>query len=209
MFKNLLLIVFFIALSCEGQEIKVKNNMENKKAPYNIQYIGDDTYYDYKDLSKEIIGYGKENLKNLNFQFPSYNIYIERVKKVFGIDITMYNDNIVVLNNSMFPDIAIKNERYVLFQTPDTNNEYEIDTVDLYHYNNYIFHNSVPSRSILRVKNPSLLKDLIINYGYSEDKELLKWVFDSFNFHNENKVHDLVFDSNPETLKYVVRERIL
>lgn len=108
----------------------------------------------------------------------------------------------------MFPEIVIKSKKYILIQNPDSNSPFEIDDLELLRYNQYIFYNDKAAYAYLQSKSPQLLKDLVINYGYNKDKDLVSFVLNNFDFTNENLFHDLIFSYNPKTGLHYIREDI-
>ncbi|WP_167369954.1 SH3 domain-containing protein [Chryseobacterium ureilyticum] len=180
-----------------------------KTAPYNVSQVGDGKKFNYDNFSIEIIEKAKKDLKNFGFKFPAREIFRERILKVYGMDIFKYDNNIIALRPSDFPEIVIKNENYILVQDSDSNNEFFINSEMLYYYNKFVFYNDKNAFNLLKAINPYLLKDLVIVYGYDEDKELIKYVFKDYDFSNEVNTHDLIFSYNPENNKYKIRKAIM
>ncbi len=203
-----ILIINLMLFSCNGQNNKeINNNM--KQAPYNISEEGEGLKFNYDSLSSKLIEHGKKSLKNMNFKFPSNQVFHEKIKEIYNWDINEYSNKNIALNNSMFPYIAIKDENYILFQDSDIDSEFLVDQIDLYHYNNYIFNDNRASYNILRAKNSILLKDLVVLFGYNKDIELTKYVLNNFNFSDKISFHDLLFSYNPENSKYQLRKGIM
>lgn len=200
------ILIVTSAIACNGQD---KNSDMKKTAPYNVSQVGDGKKFNYDNFSIEIIEKAKKDLKNFSFKFPAREIFRERILKVYGMDIFKYDNNIIALRPSDFPEIVIKNENYILVQDSDSNNEFFINSEMLYYYNKFVFYNDKNAFSLLKSINPYLLKDLVIVYGYDEDKELIKYVFKDYDFSNEVNTHDLIFSYNPENNKYKIRKAIM
>ncbi|WP_326319288.1 SH3 domain-containing protein [Chryseobacterium salviniae] len=194
------------AIACNGQE---KNNDMKHIAPYNISHEGDGKKFNYDDFSIEIIKKAKKDLNNLGFKFPVKEVFRERILKVYGMDVFKYDNNIIALRPSDFPEIVVKNENYILVQDSDSDNEFFINAEMLLYYNKFVFYKDKNAFNLLKVVNPYLLKDLVIAYGYNEDKELIKYVLKDYDFDNVVNTHDLLFSYNPENNKYRLRKGIM
>ena len=74
-----ILIINLMLFSCNGQNNKeINNNM--KQAPYNISEEGEGLKFNYDSLSSKLIEHGKKSLKNMNFKFPSNQVFHEKIK---------------------------------------------------------------------------------------------------------------------------------
>lgn len=207
-----LLMLILTLISCNGQnkndnKSKIMNN--SKEAPYNIENEGDGIKYNYDTLSGKLIESGKEALQSFNFKFPGNEEFARKIKEVYNWDINVYKNPVIVLRQSKFPEIVIKKENYILFQSPDSDNEFDLDKNNLFYYNQYVFYNDRNYFNLLKMKDPYILKDLVIAYGYNEDKELVKYVFNDFDFSNSDSFHDLIFSYNPEKYEYVIRKSMM
>ncbi len=202
----IILIANIIFFSCN--EKNNKSSASTKQAPYNILEEGDGLKVNYDSLSTDLMDYGKRSLFDMDFRFPSNEEYTQKILEVYGINISQYANSIIALNNSKFPYIALKSENYILYEDSDVDNEYLINQADLFHYNNYIFYGDKGSYNLLKTKNPNLLNDLVIEFGYNKDKELTKYVLSNFDFSDGSGFHDLIFTYHPETSKYELREYI-
>ena len=202
----IILLANIIFFSCD--EKSNKGSASTKQAPYNILEEGDGLKVNYDSLSTDLIDYGKRSLSDMDFRFPSNEEYTQKILEIYGIDISQYANSIIALNNSKFPYIALKSENYILYEDSDVDNEYLINREDLFHYNNYIFNGDKGSYNLLKTKNPNLLNDLVIEFGYNKDKELTKYVLSNFDFSDGSGFHDLIFTYHPETSKYELREYI-
>lgn len=198
--------ILTFAIACNGQD---KNSDVKKAVPYNISQEGDGEKFDYNDFNIEIIKKAKKDLNNLGFKFPVQETFKERILKVYGMDVFKYENNIIALRPSDFPEIVIKNENFILVQDSDSNNEFFINPEMLFNYNKFVFYKDKNAFNLLKIINPYLLKDLVIVYGYDEDKELIKYVLKDYDFSNEVNTHDLIFSYNPENNKYQIRKGIM
>ena len=202
-----ILLANAIFFSCDEISNRYLNN-NMKQARYNILEEGDGLKVNYDSLSTDLIDYGKRSLSDMDFRFPSNEEDTQKILEVYGINISQYANSIIALNHSKFPYIALKSENYILYEDSDVDNEYLINQADLFHYNNYIFYGNKGSYNLLKAKNPNLLNDLVIEFGYNKDKELTKYVLSNFDFSDGSGFHDLIFTYHPETSKYELREYI-
>ncbi|RNA61967.1 SH3 domain-containing protein [Chryseobacterium nematophagum] len=206
--KNLIIysiVSSLIFISCSGQDRKNENqqlkndNKMNvfKEAPYNTSDEGDGTKSNYDDLSFEMINKAKKILEQRKFQFPSDEDFNQKILEVFGFNLREYKNSIFALRPSMFPEIALKKDKFIFLQDASANDIDLVNSELLYHYNSYIFHNSSVSYVWLRTHSPEVLNDLVIHYGYNKDKKLVESIFKKFNFNSLADVGDLIFkDSN-------------
>lgn len=204
----LILTFFFLTMTvaCNGQE---QNNYMSKEAPYNLSDEGDGTQSSYDNLNPKIIEKGKKELVSYGYKFPTHHFFRERVYKVFGIDAFKLKNSIVALRASDFPEIVIKKDNYILVQDSDSENDFFINPQMLFFYNNYIFYNDRNSFNQLKITNPYLLTDLVVQYGYNEDKQLITFVFRNYDFTNATNLHELIFNFNPDIKKFEIRRGIM
>ncbi|WP_175549588.1 SH3 domain-containing protein [Chryseobacterium polytrichastri] len=177
-------------------------------APYNIVNEGDGKKFNYDSLSTHIITQGLKSLQQFNYKFPEKEVFNSRIKDVFSIDVTKYKNDIVALRISDFPEIAIKNQNYILIQDSDSDNEFYINQNILYYYNKYIFNKDNLSLNLLKMQAPYLIKDLVVHYGYNKDKDLMKFVFKDFPFDNAISFHDLIFSKGINN-QFILRKGVL
>ncbi|WP_313377128.1 SH3 domain-containing protein [Chishuiella sp.] len=181
-----------------------------KKAPYNITDEGDGTKSSYDDLSSEIIKKGKKILEHRKFKFPNNLLFSETINKIYNLNINEYENNIIALRpTSIFPEVAIRGNNYILIQDADSNDDDFISSDLLFWYNSFVFYKDEISYKFLKMKYPYVLKDLVIEYGYNKDKDLVKFVFNDFDFDNKSLFHDLIFSYNMNNHKYCIRKGIL
>lgn len=178
-------------------------------APYNVVSGGDGLKFNYDTLPASIINYGLQRLKQLNYHFPEKTVFQKRIAAVYGLDVTKYHNDIIALKISDFPEVALKKEHYLLVQDADADNDFYINPEVLYHYNKYIFNEDKSSLTLLKTKDPYLLKDLVIHYGYNGDKDLVRFVLQDFNFSSVNGFHDLIFTENMSNQKFKLRTSLL
>ena len=213
--KNLIIIFSFLYFfSCNAQEKKNENqHIKNDKkmnalkdAPYNISDDGDGTKSNYDNLSLEFISKAKQILDQRRFQFPNEEVFNQKILDVFGYNLKEYRNSIFALQPSMFPEIAIRKEKFIFLQDANANEPDFINTELLYHYNSYIFHNTPVSYVWLQANSPEILKDLVVHYGYNKDKKLVENVFKTFDFNSLANVEELIFkDSNS---RKILKEQI-
>lgn len=195
-------VVFSVLfISCNGQDKKnsiqqLKNNKNMnslKEAPYNTSDEGDGTKSNYDNLSIDFIKKAKKILEQRNFEFPDDESFNQKILEVYGYNLKEYKNSIFVLQPSMFPEIAIRIEKFFFLQEANANEPDFINTELLYHYNSYIFRNSFVSYIWLQLNFPEVLKDLVVYYGYNKDKKLVETVFERFDFSSLINVEELIF----------------
>lgn len=177
------------------------------EAPYNISDAGDGLKINYDTLSSQITDKAKKNLVTKGFKFPNDLIFENRIYEVYNFDIDNYNNKILVLRNAMFPEIAIKNDNYILIQDYEFEDNDFINAEYLYYYNDYIFYNNKTSFEILKLKYPESLKDLVVMFGYVTDDKIAKFVLDKYDYKSFEGFKDLIFDKKEN--KYILREKVL
>ncbi|WP_160139944.1 SH3 domain-containing protein [Chryseobacterium sp. c4a] len=198
-------LFFIVLISLIHCTDKAKQN----KAPYNLIEEGDNTKFDYDNLSPDIINYGAKSLENFKFKFPDSELFSKRISEVYGINIDQYTNNILALRISDFPEIAIKNKKYILIQDSDSDTKYAITPDILYNYNKYLFYKDNTALKILKMRDPYLVKDLVLYYGYNEDKDLVGFAFKGFDFSNATSFHELIFGRRNKDQQFVLREGII
>lgn len=207
--KNLPQIVLLIfTLSCGQNKTNKQMNSQNK-APYNLVEEGDNTKFNYDNLSPDIINYGAKSLENFNYKFPDSELFSKRISEVYGVNIDEYTNRIVALRMSDFPEIAIKNKAYILIQDSDSDAKYSITPDILYQYNKFIVYKDKTALKILKMRDPYLAKDLVLYYGYNEDKDLVSFALKDFDFSNITSFHELIFGRKNKNQQFVLRNGIV
>lgn len=187
-------------ISCNGQENKSQKIKETKKdmnslktAPYNITDEGDGTKSNYDDLSPEFINKAKKVLEQRKFQFPDENTFNQKILDVFSFNLKDYKNSIIALRPAMFPEVAIKENKFIFIQNAGAAEPEFINPDLLYHFNSYIFYNSPVSYVWLQTNNSNLLYDLVVYYGYNKNKKLVESVFKKFDFNSLSDMEQLIF----------------
>lgn len=193
-----LIFIFSLLLSCNGQENKSRLwNKEEinslKTAPYNITDEGDDTKSSYDDLSPEFINKAKKILEQRKFQFPDENTFNQKISDIFSFNLKDYKNSIIALRPTMFPEVAIKENKFVFIQDAGADEPDFINPDLVYHYNSYVFYNTPVSYVWLQTNNSNLLYDLVVYYGYNKDKKLVESVFKKFDFNSFSDMEQLIF----------------
>lgn len=199
MIKNISLdLLYSFVLSCTGQESKLQlqnikeiNSLKDK--PYNITDEGDGTKSNYDDLSPEFINKAKKVLEQRKFQFPDENTFNQKILDVFSFNLKDYKNSIIALRPAMFPEVAIKENKFIFIQDAGATEPEFINPDLLYHFNSYIFYNTPVSYVWLQTNNSNLLYDLVVYYGYNKDKKLVESVFKKFDFNSLSDVEQLIF----------------
>ncbi|AZB01953.1 SH3 domain-containing protein [Chryseobacterium joostei] len=198
MMKTLSLVFTFLLLSCNGQESKIQlqNNKEMnslKIAPYNITDEGDGTKSNYDDLSLEFINKAKKILEQRKFQFLDENTFNQKILDVFSFNVKEYKNSIIALRPAMFPEVAIRDNKFIFIQDAGANEPEFINPDLLYHFNSYVFYNTPVSYVWLQTNNSNLLYDLVVYYGYNKDKKLVESIFKKFDFNSLSDMEELIF----------------
>jgi len=208
-FKNMKIIktiaMLILLNSCNGQN---KNNekidkMENNKiSEYNIFKEGEvnTNYSDFINNNKEKI---KSEIKRFGYKEPSRDIFIDKIKYFYNWDISNYT-NVVVLQNSLQPEIVVQDKKLIFVEGEES----EIDGEVLWNYNEFIFNNKKNALSWLKLRRPDLLVELVKIYGFDKDNEVLKFVFQKIDFKNKIAVKDYIFNKN-NSKKLILRESLI
>ncbi|MDR2238725.1 MAG: SH3 domain-containing protein [Chryseobacterium sp.] len=199
-FLNLILLLSLVHCTDKPQQ---------NKAPYNLVEQGDNTPFNYDNLSPDIIEYGAGTLAGFKYKFPDYTLFSKRISEVYQVNIDEYINSIIALRMSDFPEIAIKKKSYVLIQDSDTEAKYAISPDILYHYNQYIFYKDHTALKILKMRDPYLVKDLVLYYGYNEDKDLVDFALKGFDFSNATSFHELIFGRRNKDQQFILRKGII
>ncbi len=196
-------------MSCEKKDNK-KTMSDINEAPYNISDIGDGKKFNYDTLSVEYIKKVETSLINNKFKFPDEKIFRDKVLEVFKIDLYDYKNKIIVLRPAMFTEIAIKESKFILVEDEETDGSEDVinDNLELY-YNSYVFNGDKIAFNWLKSRNKQRLIDLVVQYGYDSDKELVTFVLKNFDFDDNVSFHDLIFTYDVKSKKYILRENIL
>ncbi|MDR6485794.1 hypothetical protein J2799_000279 [Chryseobacterium vietnamense] len=196
--KNIsLALLYSFLLSCTRQESKlqlrnIKDIISLKDAHYNITDEGDGTKSNYDDLS-EFINKAKKVLEQRKFQFPDENTFNQKILDVFSFNLKDYKNSIIALRPAMFPEVAIKENKFIFIQDAGAAEPEFINPDLLYHFNSYVFYNTPVSYVWLQTNNSNLLYDLVVYYGYNRDKKLVESVFKKFDFNSLSDMEQLIF----------------
>lgn len=209
--KICLIIIFLLFISCNEKNDKKDDNIKflanSKTAPYNLTDLGDGSKFNYDTLSTDYIKKVKISIQSRKFKFPDKQKFKDRIFEVFNINIYDFNNKIVVLRPAMFTEIAIKEDRFVLVEDAETDDNAKIINDDFeYYYNSYVFYGNKEALNWLKSHNKENLNNLVIEYGYGSDIDLLRFVLKDLDFENKTLFKQLIFDNNN---KLKIREDIL
>ncbi|MCW1963016.1 SH3 domain-containing protein [Chryseobacterium viscerum] len=194
--KNIsLALLYSFLLSCTGQESKLqlRNSKDIISLRDNITDEGDGTKSNYDDLSPEFINKAKKVLEQRKFQFPDQNTFNQKILDVFSFNLKDYKNSIIALRPAMFPEVAIKENKFIFVQDAGADEPEFINSDLLYHFNSYVFYNTPISYVWLQTNNSNLLYDLVVYYGYNKDKKLVESVFKKFDFNSLFDMEQLIF----------------
>ncbi|MGE8533232.1 MAG: SH3 domain-containing protein [Chryseobacterium sp.] len=194
--KNIsLALIYSLLLSCTGQLHlqNIKEIISLKDAPYNITDEGDGTKSNCGDLSPEFINKAKKVLEQRKFQFPDENTFSQKILDIFSFNLKDYKNSIIALRPAMFPEVVIKENKFIFIQDADAEEPEFINPDLLYHFNSYVFYNTPVSYVWLQTNNSNLLYDLVVYYGYNKDKKLVESVFKKFDFNSLSDMEQLIF----------------
>ncbi len=133
-------------------------------------------------------------LKNCGFKFPDENFFKRKVNEVFKMKIDDYNDNILALRYDLMPEIAVNGDNFILLFNGNKGSGDSVDLRNICHYNNLIFYEETKEIAWFKMNSPSFINDLVIEYGYTGNKDFLNYAFSKLDFLNENSLVDLMFD---------------
>lgn len=170
---------------------KLNNKTDKKVSPFNTFNDGG-MNINFEDFINENKIKIKTEINKYNYKIPENNIFEEKIKFYFNWDIQDYT-NVIVLENSMFPVIVVKD--YNLIYLEDDNGE-EINGQLISNYNKLIFYDDKASLTWLKFQYPYLLDSLVKTYGFSKNDDILKFVFNRTNFNNDLVISDFIFQSN-------------
>jgi len=158
------------------------------------------------NLSAKLLTLLEQELSDLGFKFPDQDLFRDRILKVCDVDISEYQDGIIALRTPFSYEVIMKNvnnKNYILavyIETEVKNSKfyysYKITPEFIYSYNNFVLYKDESAFELLENLSSNSLNNLVIEYGYNEDKNLVKYVFEGFDFYDENKLHDLIFSYN-------------
>lgn len=197
----ILLMITAFLVSCNPQTKNTKS--KGLKPPYN-EFKEGEVALNFEALTTDKKEELKTSMDSFDYKYPSETDFNTIVKQIFNLDISVYNHNIIVLQHSLMPEIAIKDLKLVYVEY---DSDISINGEFLFNYNNYLFYNSKTSFDWLRNRQPSILKELVISYGYIKDEDLLDFVFSTTDFTSKPELDDLLFKT--EDLKYSLRKEIL
>lgn len=199
----ILLIITALFLSCNSQTKNSNTAITSLKPPYN-QFKEGEVEVNFGAFMADKKEKIKTSIANFNYQYPSDNDFNTKVKQFFNLDISTFDSDVVVLQHSLMPEIALKDLKLVYV---DYDSVIPINGALLFNYNNYLFYNSKTSFEWLKSRQPYLLKELVISYGYIKDEDLLDFVFSTTDFSSKPELEDLLFTT--ENLKYSLRKEML
>lgn len=133
-------------------------------------------------------------LKQQGFSTPDETTFKQRIKEVFQVDIDTYEESQQKFSGSLTekenkdvkiliprygfiaesqkqPEVYIK-ERYINWIDP------EEDSISLLNFNNYIFYKNDNAFEYLKSRKSIYLYNLIIDFGYQEDKRLVDFILE-------------------------------
>ena len=161
-------------------------------------YVNYERNFDKKRKITKDIWYGKKDIFLNSYRY----VYNKKVLEVFKINFQKYSNNIVVMRNSMFPEIAVKNEKFIIFDDPDN----DFKDQELFFYNSLIFYNDNLSFAWLKAHNKFILKDLVVTYGFTENDNLNSLILKDYDYSSLSSFKDLIFD---KVDKLKIRENVL
>lgn len=105
----LLMITAFI-VSCNPQTKNTKS--KSLKPPYN-EFKEGEVALNFEALTTDKKEELKTSMDSFDYKYPSETDFNTIVKQIFNLDISVYNHNIIVLQHSLMPEIAIKDLKLV------------------------------------------------------------------------------------------------
>ncbi|WP_129747320.1 SH3 domain-containing protein [Flavobacterium anhuiense] len=202
--KYISISLIILSASCNGQHEKNKkmNRQTNEKiSSFNIFNDGgmNINFEKFITDNKERI---RSEVNKYGYKVPDTNTFYDKIKFYYNWDIKDYT-NIIVLENDMFP-VVIKDYNLIYVENSDGE---EIDGQLISNYNKFIFYDDNPALAWLKLRHPYLLDDLVSVYGFTENNDILKFVFSRTNFESKSVLIELLFQDHETKLK--LREKMV
>ncbi|MEL0645243.1 SH3 domain-containing protein [Olleya sp. Ti.3.14] len=154
------------------------------------------------------IGSNQKDIKiaidSFTYKYPSTKLFNQKISEYYNFDTSNYDNNILVLQPSLMPEIAIKPLNIIYVESDGMQ---PISGELLYNYNQYIFYNSEKSFVWLKDNNSLLLKEVVTTYGNTHDNDLLQFVFHTIDFNSKIEIQELIFQFKDS--KYFLRTEMI
>lgn len=161
------MLVFFIG--CNENKKKQLIKVKTLKV---IQIDNTDKYY--------------QILKKNGFVFPSREVYNLRLKEVFGLDLSSYqnidqieiNPRPIVFDDEISNPLAIISKRFILWYPDSSSGDEKQDNLALLNLNKYIFYNDKAAFVYLKAQiDLNYLYSLVQDFGYRKDQDIIDFLF--------------------------------
>ncbi|WP_395076282.1 SH3 domain-containing protein [Flavobacterium sp.] len=174
--KYIIVVLIITSLSCNKN-----NNSKLKDGESIIEEINTKSVESGKKSTNEDMNKYEQILKNNGFKFPNDELYNNKIKEVFGLDIKDYAGKDFVeikikkqleQESDNFPE-AIVNKKFI-FWYPDEG----WDDLAFVNLNKYIFYNDQAAFTYLKANDGNgYLIYLVQYFGYDKDIQLLNYLF--------------------------------
>jgi hypothetical protein len=203
--KYISISLIILSASCNGQHEKnqkMNRQIKEKISSFNIFNDGGMNINFEKFIidNKERI---RSEVNKYGYKVPATTTFYDKIKFYYNWDIKDYT-NVIVLENDMFPVVVIKDYNLIYIENADGK---EIDGQLISYYNKFIFYDDKPSLTWLKLRHPYLLDDLVFVYGFTENNDILKFVFSRSNFESKSVLIELLFQNHESKLK--LREKMV
>lgn len=204
--KNLNMKNIFLLLLCYCSFICCKKHKELKISQFNeteiikmetdtVKSIANEKYY---ELGKELLDECFVTPSNIDFE--------NKIKEIFSREINLKNQPELILGEHEDSEIALKGYNYIIpsfynFQYGESEKDVSIKIYkeigldkELCKYNNMIFYNNSAATSYIKKHTPFLLINLATKYGYTDNKNWLKFAFSKSKLNEPDVLESFLFD---------------
>lgn len=178
--KYLIIVLLILSLNSCNKKTSVKNTEIAKEQTIDEQIMKEQKSNGLISVNEDMDKY-EQILKSYGFKFPNDELYAQRLKEVFDLDLKDYTgkDFIEIKTRLLssdesdrFPEAVVK--KNFLFWYP----QYEWDDLAFVNLNKYIFYNDKAAFTYLKSKNDNCYLTYLVQYfGYDKDSELLDYIF--------------------------------
>ncbi len=196
----LLLMISLLFFQCQGDEKRVKKHLDTiQKKRFNPKNEN------IKDIEESLIPIAEEFLKQCKDFTPlPYNEFRKQVKRVYGIDIDEYSDNIFPMSYKFIPDIILKEQRIVIdeMMIEDNTPNYFCE------YNKLVFYEDEKMIHMFKKKWKEDLRHLVQRYGFHDNEMILSIGLSQIDFFSKSNLKELLFDFNGIDKKNTLRKQM-
>jgi hypothetical protein len=141
------------------------------------------------------------------YKKPSKEVFWRKVLEIFKTDLDSSSYLDVELEVIKFPQIALKEDNYILTSAyivsyeygNEDNKKYVIENIKskynkmICNYNKMIFYNDLHATNWIKANHPSFITGIVSLYGYTGNEDWLKFTFSKTDFTRAFDVEELLF----------------